>query len=106
MSLKLQRSMNIIIIYYSCSDYENRIIDDALEVSGISMKPTDGQLAEFIKRIRTLNKNVIWMLMNNRLTKYTAEDNEINIKSLTVSKITITNDRIYYMSSKKYSKRM
>lgn len=56
-----------------------------LEVSGISNKPTEGQLVEFIKRIRTLNKDVIWMLMNNRLTKFTAEGNVNDIKSLTVS---------------------
>ncbi|MCQ2818812.1 MAG: hypothetical protein MJ252_16220 [archaeon] len=63
------------------SEYEQRIIEDVLEVSGISVKPTQSELNEFLRRIKTLNLNVIYDLLNEKMRSL-MQINET--KSLTV----------------------
>ena len=52
-----------------------------LVASGISIKPTEGQLNEFIKRIKTLSNDVILKLLKERFDK-SLEGNDT--KKLTV----------------------
>ena len=52
-----------------------------LVASGISIKPTEGQLNEFIKRIKTLSNDVILKLLKERFDKPLEEN---DTKTLTV----------------------
>ena len=52
-----------------------------LVASGISIRPTEGQLNEFIKRIKTLSNDVILKLLKERFDK-SLEENDT--KTLTV----------------------
>ena len=40
-------------------EIESKIIEDILTPTGITVKPNDNQLAEFLKRIKNLNKDII-----------------------------------------------
>ena len=47
-------------------DYENTILDNVLKSSGISVKPTDVQLNEFIKKVKSLDQVVMFNLLKER----------------------------------------
>ena len=65
-----------------------------LVASGISIKPTEGQLNEFIKRIKTLSNDVILKLLKERFDK-SLEENDT--KTLTVYLLYITYYRNYFL---------
>lgn len=48
-------------------EYESKILEDILIPSGISIKPSDIQLADFLKRIKTLNKEIISKLILEKI---------------------------------------
>jgi len=58
---------NPIVVSKPTYDYEKRIIEEVLETSGISLKPSDGQLKEFNKKIKNLNKDVIIEFLNEKI---------------------------------------
>ena len=50
---------NPMIVTQPTFDYKKRIIEEVLETSGISLKPSYGQLKEFNKKIKNLNKMLL-----------------------------------------------
>ena len=66
------------------SEYETRIIDDVLKVSGVSIKPTENQLKEFVKRIKTLNKEIVFKILKERLINLQCTEDANQIKILNV----------------------
>ena len=61
---------------------EQKIIDELTKPSGISHKPSDSQIAELIKRSKTLNIESLYTVLLNKIYCYEQYDNSQNIKSL------------------------
>jgi hypothetical protein len=81
--LNLQSIFLIKNNYIIYSEYEKRVIDEVLEISGISNKPTESQLKEFNKRIKTLNNEIIFNSINERImNKINQNDNKMVIVRL------------------------
>ena len=47
-------------------DYENTILDNVIKSSGISVKPTDAQLNEFMRKVKSLDQVVMFDLLKER----------------------------------------
>ena len=58
---------NPMIVTQPTFDYKKRIIEEVLETSGISLKPSYGQLKEFNKKIKNLNKDVIVGILKDKI---------------------------------------
>ena len=67
---------NPMIVTQPTYDYEKRIIEEVLETSGISLKPSDGQLKEFNKKIKNLNKDVIVGILKDKINN---SNNDVKI---------------------------
>lgn len=48
-------------------ELETKLIDDILKPTGVTIKPSDSQLNEFIKRIKTFNKDFIYKILIDRI---------------------------------------
>ena len=67
-------------------DYENTILDNVLKSSSISVKPTDVQLSDFMRKVKSLDQVVMFNLLKERYEQcITLEDT----KTLTVCYICI-----------------
>ena len=67
-------------------DYENTILDNVLKSSGISVKPTDVQLNEFIRKVKSLDQVVMFNLLKERYEQCITDE---DTKTLTVCYICI-----------------
>lgn len=65
-------------------EYENRIIDDILVPTGVTLKPGDNQLKEFIKRLKSLKKDLVYKILLERIKNYENMSDVNSIKTLTV----------------------
>ena len=60
--------------YFLYRQYEKIVIEDVLESSGISVKPTAKQLNEFAKKIKSLNHQLILKNLFERMNKSVIEN--------------------------------
>lgn len=69
--------------YDSLSNYiiEQKLIDDITKSSGISNKPSEIQLNEFIKRSKNLNLNALHHILINKIYNYENYKNSTSIKT-------------------------
>ncbi len=70
-----------------CLEYENKIIDDLLNFQGISIKPSDSLLNEFLKKSKTLNKHKI----SNSLLEKLSDLIDTTDKNMTIKILVRTN---------------
>ena len=70
-------------------DYENKLIDDLLKPTGVNIKPTDNQLNDFIKRVRTLNKDIVYNNFVEKLKNYENTNNDPNLMKQLMVNISI-----------------
>ena len=77
--------MNINI---STHDYENSILNNVLKSSGISVKPTDVQLNEFMRKVKSLDQVVMFDLLKERYEQCLTNS---DTKTLTVCYIYVYN---------------
>ena len=83
----------LIFFYFKYRQYEKIVIEDVLESSGISLKPTAKQLNDFSKRIKSLNHQLILKNLFERMNKSIIEnDNKILAKLLYVIQSIIQDD--------------
>lgn len=64
-------------------EVERQLIDNILAPTGITTKPSDFQLKDFLNRTKNLNKDTITSLLHERLVQF---DESQDIKPLQVSK--------------------
>ncbi len=64
----------ISLVFYNFRQYEKIVIEDVLESSGISLKPTKKQLSEFSKKIKSLNHELILRNIFERMNKSVIEN--------------------------------
>jgi hypothetical protein len=51
-------------------EYETKLIDDILQPIGVSVKPSDNQIKEFLRRLKTLKKEIVLNILIDRLKNY------------------------------------
>jgi Ca2+-binding EF-hand superfamily protein len=92
------RYINIVLFNYR--QYEKIVIEDVLESSGISLKPTSKQLNEFSKKIKSLNHQFILRNLFERMNKSIIEnDNKTLAKLLYVIQTIIQdNSNVNYIN--------
>jgi hypothetical protein len=62
---------------------ETKLIDDILKPAGVTIKPSDSQLNDFIRRIKTLNKDVIGKILIERINNLaTPTEDQNQVKQL------------------------
>jgi hypothetical protein len=66
-------------------EYEVKIIDDVLNAKGVTLKPAETQMKEFIKRLKTLNKDIVCDIFNEKLLKFDEMGDGDKIRVLVVS---------------------
>ncbi len=71
--------------YFNYSFRENKLLDDLIQPSGISIKPNDNLLKDFIKRCKSLDKDIIFNYLIDKLNNYTIYESDREIKSFCVS---------------------
>ena len=62
-----------------------KLIEDLLVPTGISMKPSDSQLKEFCKKIKTLDKNFICNKLLEKINNYSDITDQNQFKVLNVN---------------------
>jgi hypothetical protein len=60
-------------------EYENKVIEDILRPSGVAVKPTDNQLNDFVKRVKTLNKDVVSRIIIDKIRSFENASNDQNL---------------------------
>ncbi len=68
---------------------EQRLIEDLLQPTGIIIKPSDNQLKEFAKRVKSLDKETIFEMLYGKLLNYETMNDTNNSKIIMVSKLII-----------------
>jgi hypothetical protein len=79
---KIQHYLGILL--YNDSEYENKLIDDVVNAGGMTLKPAESQLKEFIRRLKSLNKDIVCDIINERLMKFDEMSNSEQSKILIV----------------------
>lgn len=69
------------------SEYENKLVDDILQPTGITIKPSDSQINEFLKRLKSLDKKLIGKILYEKISNFENLSNQAEIKILTVIRI-------------------
>jgi hypothetical protein len=77
-------------------EYEIKLIDDVLNSKGVSVKPTETLLKDFIKRLKTLNKDIVCDVLNEKLMKFNEMEDNDQIRVLIVSYIINPLETIVY----------
>jgi hypothetical protein len=72
-------------------------LEDLIVPSGIYLKPNEGQLKEFIKRCKNLDKEIIFNFLMDKLNNYSSYRNTQEIKSFCVNKIFILIFHFFYL---------
>jgi len=72
----------IFLIYIR--EYENKIIDDILVPTGVTLKPSDNQIKEFLKRLKSLNKDLVYKILLDKVLNYQNMTDQNSIKTFTV----------------------
>jgi hypothetical protein len=62
-------------------------LEDLIVPSGISLKPNENQLKDFIKRCKSLDKEMIFNFLMNKLNNYANYNSNQEIKSFCVKTI-------------------
>jgi hypothetical protein len=70
------------IVLFNYRQYEKIVIEDVLESSGISLKPTSKQLNEFSKKIKSLNHQFILRNLFERMNKSIIENDNKTLAKL------------------------
>ena len=65
-------------------EYETKLIDDFLKPIGATVKPSESQLKEILKKLKTLNKQIVLNILFERLKNYENMGDNNQIKILTV----------------------
>jgi len=65
-------------------EYEKKLIDEILQPSGVSVKPSPSEMKDFMKRLKILNKKIVLDILFNRLQDYEENDTDA-MKTLMVS---------------------
>lgn len=60
------------------------MIEDLIQPSGISVKPNENQLKEFIKRCKSLDKEIIFNFLMDKLNNYKNYNTPQEIKGFSV----------------------
>ena len=68
---------------------EQRLIEDLLQPTGIIIKPSDNQLKEFAKRVKSLDKETIFEMLYGKMLNYETMNDTNNSKIIMVSKLII-----------------
>ncbi len=63
---------------------EQKLIDDLIIPTGISSKPNENQLKEFAKRCKSLDRDVIFKIIVDKLSNYENMSDPSNSKTLNV----------------------
>lgn len=63
---------------------EQKLIDDLIQPTGISLRPNETQLKEFAKRAKNLDREIIFRTLFEKISKYEQMSDGINIKILIV----------------------
>ncbi len=63
---------------------ELKLVDDIIQPTGISLKPTDNILKEFGKRVKSLDKEIVFNILLDKLNNYENMTEGNNVKSFTV----------------------
>ena len=65
-------------------EYETKLIDNFLKPIGATVKPSESQLKEILKKLKTLNKQIVLNILFDRLKNYENMGDNNQIKILTV----------------------
>jgi hypothetical protein len=66
-------------------DYETKLIDSILIPTGVTIKPSESQIKDFLKRLKNLNKQIVLKILLERLNSYELMTSSDQIKVLQVS---------------------
>lgn len=65
-------------------EYEMKLIDDILKPTGVTVKPSDTQIKDFLKRLKTLKKEIVLNILFDRLKSYESMGDTTQFKVLQV----------------------
>lgn len=65
-------------------EYEMKLIDDILMPTGVTVKPSDTQIKDFLKRLKTLKKEIVLNILFDRLKSYESMGDTTQFKVLQV----------------------
>jgi hypothetical protein len=65
-------------------EYETKLIDDILKPTGVTVKPSDTQIKDFLKRLKTLKKEIVLNILFDRLKNYESMGDSTQFKVLQV----------------------
>jgi hypothetical protein len=66
-------------------EYESKVIDDILKPTGVTIKPSENQLNDFLKRIKAFNKEIVFkILIQNVKIFANVNDDQNQLKQLMV----------------------
>jgi hypothetical protein len=66
-------------------EYETKLIDGILIPTGVTIKPSESQIKDFLKRLKTLNKQIVLKILLERLNSHKLMTSSDQIKVLQVS---------------------
>jgi hypothetical protein len=77
--------LNLIQVYCSnIREYENKLIESVLNSKGVTLKPTELQLKDFIKRLKSLDKDTVCDILNEKLMKFNEMEDTEQVRMLLV----------------------
>jgi hypothetical protein len=65
-------------------EYETKLIDDILKPIGVTVKPSENQIKDFLKRLKTLKKEIVLNILFDRLKSYESMGDTTQFKVLQV----------------------
>ncbi len=63
-------------------EYENKLISDVINAKGVTMKPSEIILKDFIKRLKTLNRDIISDILFERICEFSESEDNNDMKNL------------------------